>query len=135
MNRFALQQAAPDMPPLEGEVLPYVAKTITLSYVDYVALKTDASYWKAQHARAILREEELKEQIKHKEAIIRDLNQRLYGKHSEKGGSKADANSTNKGNKPSRPKGQQKGTRGHGRTERSNLPVIPEIIPLSETAC
>ena len=39
-----------------------------------------------------MREEELKEQLKHKEAIIRDLNQRLYGKHSEKGGSKAEVN-------------------------------------------
>jgi len=135
MNSLSLQQAPFDTPPVEGEVLPFVASTITLPYVDYVALKSDASYWKAQHARAIGREEELKNQLKHKEAIIRDLNQRLYGKHSEKSGSKADATSTNKGNKPSRPKGQQKGTRGHGRTDRANLPVISEIIPLSETAC
>lgn len=135
MNSLSLQQTAFDTSPLEGEVLPFDARTITLPYVDYVALKSDASYWKAQHARAILREEELKEQLKHKEAIIRDLNQRLYGKHSEKSGSKADATSTNKGNKPSRPRGQQKGTRGHGRTDHANLPVIPEIIPLSETAC
>ena len=86
MNSLSLQQAPFDTPPVEGEVLPFVASTITLPYVDYVALKSDASYWKAQHARAIGREEELKNQLKHKEAIIRDLNQRLYGKHSEKRG-------------------------------------------------
>ena len=33
------------------------------------------------------------------------------------------------------PRGQQKGSASHGRTVRSNLPVIPEVIPLSETAC
>lgn len=135
MNSLSLQQAPFDTPPLEGEVLPFVARTITLTYADYVTLKSDVSYWKAQHARVIIREEELKEQLKHKEAIIRDLNQRLYGKHSEKGGSKGDANSNNKGNKSNRPKGQQKGTRGHGRTDHPNLPVIPEIIFLNETAC
>ena len=72
--------------------MPFVARRITLPYADYVGLKSDVSYWKAQHARAIVREDELKEQLKHKEAIIRDLNQRLYGKHSEKGGSKAEVN-------------------------------------------
>ena len=135
MNSLALQQAPFDTLPLEGELLPFVARTITLPYADYVELKSDVSYWKAQHARAIVREEELKEQLKHKEAIIRDLNQRLYGKHSEKGGSKAEVNPNDKGNKSKRSKGQQKGTPGPGRTQRPNLPVIPEIIPLIETAC
>ena len=132
---ISLQQAAFDMPPLEGEVMPFAARTITLPYMEYVALKSDAAYWKAQHERVIVREEVLKEQLKHKEAIIRDLNQRLYGKHSEKGGSKADASSNDKRAKSKRSRGQQKGTPGPGRTKRPNLPVIPEIILLSETAC
>ncbi len=29
----------------------------------------------------------------------------------------------------------EKGSASHGRTVRPNLPIIPEIIPLSETAC
>jgi hypothetical protein len=135
MNSLSLQQAPLNMSPLEGTVLPFVARTITLPYADYVALKSDASYWKAQHARVIVREEELKEQLKHKEAIIRDLNQRLYGKHSEKGESKPEVNPNDKGNKSKRSKGQQKGTPGPGRTQRPNLHVIPEIVPLIETAC
>lgn len=135
MNNLSLQQAPFDTPALEGAVLPFDARTITLPYADYIALKSEASYWKAQHARVIVREEELKEQLKHKEAIIRDLNQRLYGKHSEKGGSKAETNSNVKVGKSTRSKGQQKGKTGPGRTKRPNLPVIPEIIPLSETAC
>lgn len=135
MNSLALQHTPFDTPPLVGEVLPFVARTITLPYMDYIALKSDASYWKAQHARVIIREEELKDQLKHKEAIIRDLNQRLYGKHSEKGGSKAEVNPNDKKNKSKRSKGQQKGTPGPGRTQRPNLAVIPEIVPLIEIAC
>lgn len=134
MNNFSLQQSPCTMP-LEGAVLPFDARTITLPYSEYTALKSEASYWKAQHARAIKREEELKESLKHKEAIIRDLNQRLYGKHSEKGGKKPEVNSKDKGGQSTRPKGQQKGIKGHGRTNRASLAVIPEIIPLSETSC
>lgn len=135
MNSLSLQHTPLNEPPLKGEVLSAVSRTITLAYKDYVELKWESSYWKAQHARVIVRETELKEKLKHKEAIIRDLNQRLYGKKSEKGGSKADVNPNEKGDKSKRPKGQQKGTLGPGRTQRPNLPVIPEIIPLSETAC
>jgi transposase len=135
MNNLSLQQAPFDTAAVEGTVLPFDTSTITLPYADYIALKSEASYWKAQHGRVIVREEELKEQVKHKEAIIRDLNQRLYGKHSEKGGSKAEANSNDKVGKSTRSKGQQKGKAGPGRTKRPNLPVIPEIIPVSETAC
>ena len=124
-----------DAPPLEGELLPFVARTITLPYADYVALKSEAAYWKTQHTRVIVREEELKERLKHKEAIIRDLNQRLYGKKSEKGGSKADINPNANTSIVKRSKGQQKGSATHGRTQRLNLPVVLEVIPLSETAC
>ena len=92
MNSLSWQQAPFDTPPLEGELLPFVAHIITLPYADDIALKSDVSYWKAQYARAIGREEALKKQLKHKEAIIRDLHQRLYGKHSEKSGSKTETN-------------------------------------------
>jgi len=136
MNSYPLQQAPINPPPLEGEVLPFIAqRTITPTQQEYIALKWRAAYWESQHARAIAREVELKEELKQKEAIIRDLNQRLYGKTSEKGGSKADVNPNGKDKKSARSRGQQKGSATHGRTPRHDLPVIPEVIPLSETAC
>lgn len=136
MNSCPLQIAPINPPVLEGEVLPFVVqKTVTLTHQEHIELKWQASYWKAQHARVIAREAELKEELKQKEAIIRDLNQRLYGKTSEKSGSKADVNPNDKNKKSARSRGQQKGSATHGRTQRPNLPVIPEVIPLSETAC
>ncbi len=89
----------------------------------------------AQYDEAITKIEALKEGLKHKEAVICDLKQRLYGKKTEKGASKPDLNSAHSLNKPKRPRGQQKGSTGHGRAPLPNLPVVDEIIPLSETAC
>ena len=136
MNSHPLQQLPLHTPVLDGELLTSsVMQMITVTQEDYTELKWQAEYWKAQHARSIAREEALKEELKQKDATIRDLKQRLYGKKSEKSGSKADANPNAKGKNPKRPRGQQKGSASHGRTVRPNLPVIPEVIPLSETAC
>lgn len=97
--------------------------------------KAQAANWLIRYDEAMAQEEILKEEIKHKEAIIRDLNQRLYGKKSEKGGSKADVNPNATEDKSKRSRGQQAGSATHGRTQRQNIAVIPEVIPLNETAC
>ena len=63
------------------------------------------------------------------EATIRDLKQRLYGKQSEKSaGSERAAES-----RPAHPRkrGQQPGSKGHGRSDRSALPVVAEVHDLS----
>ena len=136
MNNHLLQQLPLTEPALEGEVLPSsMVKMVTLTQLEYIELKWQGEYWKAQHARSLSREEALKEELNQKDGMIRDLKQRLYGKKSEKGGSKADVNSDAKDNNSKRPRGQQKGSASHGRTVRPNLPVIPEVISLSETAC
>jgi transposase len=97
--------------------------------------KAEIANWQTRHKKAIAQVEVLKEQLKQKEAIIRDLNQRLYGKKSEKSRDKGNINPDAKGNLSKRPRGRQKGSLSHGRTVRSTLPIIHEVIPLSETAC
>ena len=63
------------------------------------------------------------------EATTRDLTQRLYGTKSEKSAGPDDAAEFS----PSRPRprGQQPGSKGHGRSERSALLVVPEMHDLS----
>lgn len=140
---------------LVGTVLPaFSQRLITITQQEYIQLKLDASFWRTQHSRAITREAALKEllkireseihaashkridtlteELKHKEAIIRDLKQRLYGKQSEKGKCNSESSSKNTEKKS---RGQQTGSRGHGRTQSPNLPVVDEFIPLNETAC
>jgi len=137
MNYSPSQQLPLNPPSPSGEVfLPVIVQMVTLTHQEYLELKCSGEYWKAQHARACVREEALKEELKQKEAIIRDLNQRLYGKKSEKSRCKSNVDPNDSSDKNStRTRGRQKGSASHGRTVQPNLPVIPEIIPLSETSC
>jgi transposase len=118
---------------LASETTPALVPTlskITLTQKELTRLKWEGSYWKAQHQRACEREEHLKQELAQREAQIRDLQQRLFGKKSE-------ASSTSQQVKPKtlRPRGHQRGQRGHGRIPRPDLPVITEHLGLSGKAC
>ena len=117
---------------------PFVDKQIWLSQAEFIQLKWDANYWKAQHDRSCAREAALKMELANKEAKIRDLKQRLYGKKSEKGNIKSDQPATDERAASSRPRGQQKGSQGHGRTPRPDLPVVEEerdVAPEDKACC
>src|SRR5664279_2169792 len=138
-------------PPSDGlPVLIPVLKLVSITQRDLTQLKLAANYWKALHQRscareAILkktieqnevhaseRETLLKNEIELKEAQIRDLRHRLFAKKSE---------SVDKTIEPQpsqdikRPRGQQRGSRGHGRTQRPDLPVIEERHELQDAHC
>jgi transposase len=138
-------------PPSDGlPALIPVLKLVSITQRDLTQLKLAANYWKALHQRscareAILkktieqneahaseRETHLKNEIELKEAQIRDLRHRLFAKKSE---------SIDKTIKQQpwqaikRPRGQQRGSRGHGRTQRPDLPVIEEHRELQDAHC
>lgn len=119
--------------PASGEkATPFSKQTVVLTKQDYIALKWEANYWRSQHARLVQHEVALKAQVAALEAQIRDLNQRLYGKKSE---TSAGSEALGKSNPaPSRKRGQQPGSQGHGRSDRSILPVVMEVHDLSEEA-
>src|SRR5262249_29661687 len=97
-----------------------------------IKLKWEANYWRAQHACLGQRETAPQAQVEALEAQVRDLHQRLYGTKSEKSaGSEAAGQST-----PASPRhrGQQPGMQGHGRSDRSALPVVVEVHDLSDAA-
>jgi hypothetical protein len=73
-------------------------------------MKWDARYWQRRHERGIVRESALKLELDVANATIRDLKQRLYGKHSEKGVSPSEAQLD--APKPPRPRGQARGSKG-----------------------
>src|SRR4029450_13909676 len=88
-----------------------------------------AHSWQAQRAGSVEREAALTAKVDALEATIRDLIQRLYGTKSEKSAAPEDAAEP----QPSslRHRGQQPGSKGHGRSERSALFVLPEVHDLS----
>ncbi len=108
---------------------------ILISEKEHLELKSEVGYWQAMHKKAILREKKLKQTVKEQEGKIRDLKNRLFGKKSEK-------KSFNKNEDPSnpstskRPRGQQPGSKGHGRTAHPDLPQKEEPVNFPETpAC
>ena len=122
-----------EVAPVTGNgATPFSQQTVVLTKQAYIEIKWQAKYWRAQHERSLKREAALKAQVEALEATVRDLNQRLYGTKSEKSAGPDQAGSS----KPTsaRPRGQQPGSQGHGRSDRSALPVVAEVHDVSEAA-
>ena len=112
-----------------NDATPFSQQRVVLTKQAYIELTWQANDWQAQHARSVEREATLTAKVASLEATIRDLTQRLYGTKSEKSADPDDAAAS----KPSSPRhrGQQPGSKGHGRSERSALLVVPEVHDLS----
>lgn len=138
MENLSLQALSPP-PPLQ-EVFkeafpPFSMQHVWLTKQEHIQLKADVAFWKAQHARSVEREKVLKKELEQAQGEIRDLHQRLYGTKSEKGTSRNDKQFV--GPKSSRGRGQQKGSKGHGRTPRPDLSVTEKELdfPEGEACC
>jgi transposase len=117
-----------------NDAAPFAQQSVVLTKQAYIELTWKANYWQAQHARSVEREAALTAKVASLEATIRDLTQRLYGTKSEQAVGPDDAAAS----KPSSPRhrGQQPGSKGHGRSERSALLVVPEVHDLGpEQSC
>lgn len=134
-NACPSQNTLTDQPDSRTKETPFAQSYVYLTKQQHIQLKRDISFWKNLHERAIAREAELKQQLENAEARIRDLTQRLYGKHTEKSSSPLEAQADEQ--KPKLPRGQVRGRKGHGRTDRPHLPVIDElhVLPPDKQAC
>ena len=111
---------------------PFSQQTVVLTKQDYIELKWEANYWRAQHERLLEREAALQAEVAALQATLRDLNQRLYGTKSEQSAG-PDRVGMSKPTSP-RQRGQQPGSQGHGRSDRSALPVVAEVYDVSDAA-
>jgi len=102
---------------------------IFISEKEYLELKCEVGFWRSLHQRAILREQNLKQIIKEREGQIRDLKSRVFGKQNERTGKDK---GKIKPDKSKRPRGQQHGSKGHGRTKRPDLPEQEEEANFSQ---
>ena len=153
---MSAQQYRLEHGPESGDALatPFSLESITLTKQDYIQLISDRNRLQDLHARAVnrckwyqdryrallhyakeqssKREQELTAELASAHAKIRDLNQRVFGRHTER--SKGD----NEGRKPCAPKrarGHQKGAPGHGRSPPTGLPVVHQNIDLHDPKC
>ncbi len=148
-----LSIASQPSPPMSGPspVVPTLA-LVTITQMELTRLKQGHNFWQAQHQRSVEREAVLKKEmallearacqqealhkkkIEQLEAQLRDLRHRHFGKKSEAG-----CTPTEKQPRPEpvtkRSRGQQPGSRGHGRTQRPDLPVVEEQHELHDLCC
>lgn len=112
------------------QVAPFSQQWVTITKEEHIALIHQANYWNAQHAQLKQKCAVLEDEVQYRDAKIKDLQNRLFGKKSEKQGFAK----SEKGERTSsgRKRGQQPGSDGHGRTPRPDLEIIPEIHDLSD---
>ena len=125
---------------------------VRLTRKAYIALVAEAHSYKSLHERAVKRlaalkeklretelaaarrESELRAELEQAKAMVLDLRHRLFGQKNER--TKADRRfGTNKAARTSRPRGQQRGTRGHGRSRWPQLPAREEFIEINAGQC
>src|SRR5713226_6221589 len=111
--------------PMHGtSATPFSQQTVVLTKQAYIELTWKANYWQAQYERPVEREAALKADVEALQATIRDLTQRLYGAKSEHTAGPDSAGASQAASP--RKRGQQPGSPGHGRSDRSALPVVAE---------
>jgi transposase len=115
--------------------VPPVLKLVAITQAELTKLKWEGNYWKAQHQLSWKREERLKKELEQKDALIRDLKHRLFGKKSETGGNPRQTVEQQPPQTTKRPRGQQPESRGHGRIQRPDLPVVVENHELHGECC
>jgi hypothetical protein len=111
---------------------PCSQQSVVLTQQDYIALQWEANYGRTQYARLVQRDAALQAPGEALEAQRRDLTQRLSGTNSEQSAA-AEALGKVKKVQP-RKRGQPPGTPGHGRRDRSTLPVVVAGHDVSEAA-
>lgn len=107
---------------------PFSQQWVTITKQEHIELFAQARYRQAQHAHAKSELDKLTQESALKDAEIKDLRNRLFGKKSEKNRPLPSERDT----PVKRRRGQQPGSPGHDRTKRTDLPIIHEVHDLSE---
>ena len=136
------------------QAVPFANEFITLTKQEHIELVMQAHYFKSMHQRALQRSRwrenrllrllrQMKEQSAQREAALRseleqanakikDLQQRLFGRKSERHSA---AERQNRSTNAHAPRGHRRGVPSHGRCMQSNLPTRHETIELKEPQC
>ena len=98
-------------------------------WLENIQLRQQAHYYQSLHARALAKQQEQADQIEVLKAKVAELQKRLFGRKRERGCS-SEAWRAKRG--PRRGRGQQRGTRGHGRQPRTTLPREEVVVQAPE---
>jgi transposase len=118
-------------------LLQLALETIEFLRRQVVELRCQAHYWRAQHERAVQREADSKDEIQRLKAEIRELERRLYGRKSEASSATNPKPPQLPTNPKPRSRGQQRGSKGHGRRHHDHLTTKHENcdLPHDQKCC
>jgi transposase len=97
--------------------------------------RREVGYWKSQHAKAVGRIEQLTAELEQARGQVRALQDKLFGRKSEKSASSDRSNDLFDPEEvvaAAKRRGAQPGHAGHGRRDYSHLPVAEEFVALPE---
>lgn len=100
---------------------------------ELVEYKQKANYWEKQFKHLKKHDLRLAQEVDELKAQLKKREQQLFGKKSEKSSKKSE--SQNQQQKPARKRGQQKGSKGHGRRDYSHLSEVVEDVSLVDDCC
>ena len=87
-----------------------------------IRLRQQAHYYKSMHARAVARLQRVLAMAAALKQKVAELMRRRFGRSSEKSSSSPTSSPAAQSGKEAKPRGQQPGSRGHGRRKRPDLP-------------
>jgi transposase len=99
---------------------------------EVIALRQQAHYHRSQHRRAVARAEELQAQVDVLKAKVALLQQRLFGRKSERSNRAPLLGGPEQSGVARRARGQQPGRAGHGRKLQATLPVVEIVLDLCD---
>ena len=97
--------------------------------------RREVGYWKSQHAKAVKRIEQLKEELDQSRGQVHALQDKLFGRKTEKSAHSDRSNDLfdpEEVTATAKKRGAQPGHAGHGRRDYSHLPVEEEFVALPE---
>ncbi|MCL4190105.1 MAG: IS66 family transposase [Thermoguttaceae bacterium] len=96
-------------------------------------LRCEGGYWKSRHADAVKRIEQLKDELHQSQGQVRSLQDKLFGRKSERSASGDRSNELfdpEEAATTAKKRGARPGHTGHPRRDYSHLPVTEEFVPL-----
>jgi hypothetical protein len=131
------------IPPPSLMVSAYPDPSVVISWVcqqcpfrrEMSILRAERGYWQSMYQRAKAREEQLRETIKELDARLKLREQQLFGRKTEQ--SKGESEQHALDSSLARKRGQQPGTKGHGRRRHEQLSINEEFheLPAEQRCC
>jgi len=141
-HRSGGQAGLQDMVRQSRQEMADLRQDVALLQRENLELRQQAGYWKAQHARAVQRLQDVQGEVERLQGENRKLQDQLFGRKSEKSSSSDRSNSLDgeeeeEEDSPPRKRGQQKDRPGPKRRDYHHLPVQDEVhkVPEEQRVC